>query len=402
MLKAGFARRCITPGRAMTMAGFDRRTLPAEGTLDELYVSVLALQQGDATPFVLCVFDLLGTDRILCEKVHEELPLPMERVWICATHTHSAPRGAFSGGESQDDAYISLLTKSCKAAVLAALEDLSPAAAQWGEGAIEGVASLRDVPREQAAYRMPLLALSLVRKNDTVRWGRFQCHPTVLDERSRMYSRDLPGLAGAEGTVLCNGACADLSTRFTRREASPEELLRLGERLQAGFSAVECRAEPQFGSVISTAAQTLTLPYGSAVRGEERVRLLEDLRLQAETCSDQAALRELDACIAVLERGERVLPRTRTVTVAACDLGTRLLLALPFEVAQEDGARLEREAAALCGKPAHLLCYCGGYDGYLPHETTGINYQDLATGYPPEARSMIWNGLLDCAAKAVK
>ena len=113
------------------MAGFDRRTLPAEGTLDELYVSVLALQQGDAMPFVLCVFDLLGTDRTLCEKVHGELPLPAERVWICATHTHSAPRGAFSGGESQDDAYISLLTKSCKAAVLSALEDLSPAAARW-------------------------------------------------------------------------------------------------------------------------------------------------------------------------------------------------------------------------------------------------------------------------------
>ena len=202
--------------------------------------------------------------------------------------------------------------------------------------------------------------------------------------------------------LLCNGACADLSTRFTRRESTPEELLRLGGRLKAAFDKVEYCDDEQFGSVIRTASATLSLPYGNTVRGEERVRLLEDLRRQAAACTDNAALRELDACIAVLERGERVLPQNRTVTVAACDLGSRMLLALPFEVAQGDGARLEREAAALCGKPAHLLCYCGGYDGYLPHEMTGINYQDLATGYPPEARNMIWNGVLDCAAKAVK
>lgn len=402
MLKAGFARKRITPDRPMTMAGFDRRGLPATGALDELYVSVLALQREEDTPFVLCVFDLLGTDRTLCEKVRRELPLPEERVWICATHTHSAPRGAFSGGESQDDAYISLLTERCKAAVLVALEDLCPAAAQWGTAAAEGVASLRDVPREQADYKMPLLALCLRRQKDAVRWGRFQCHPTVLDEGNLRYSRDLPGLAATENTVLCNGACADLSTRFTRRESTAEELLRLGGQMKGAFDEAEYSNDGQFGSAIRTASATLSLPYGNAVRGEERVRLLEDLRRQAAACADKAALRELDACIAVLERGERVLPQTRTVTVAACDLGSRILLALPFEVAQGDGARLEQEASALCGKPAHLLCYCGGYDGYLPHETTGVNYQDLATGYPPEARNMIWNGVLDCAAKAVK
>ena len=118
MLKAGFARASITPDASMTMAGFDRRTLPAKGTLDELYVSVLALQQNEEQPLLLCAFDLLGTDRALCESVRQALHLPPCQVWICATHTHSAPRGAFSGGVSQDDAYISLLTERCKAAAL--------------------------------------------------------------------------------------------------------------------------------------------------------------------------------------------------------------------------------------------------------------------------------------------
>ena len=120
------------------------------------------------------------------------------------------------------------------------------------------------------------------------------------------------------------------------------------------------------------------------------------------TCTDAAARRELDACIAVLERSERELPNTRTVTVAACDLGSRLLLGLPFEVSHTDGDRLAQEAAARCGKPAHVVCYCGGYDGYLPHENRGINYQDIATGYLPEARERIWQAVLDCAAITVK
>ena len=44
MLKTGFAKRPITPQKSMTLAGFDRRTLPAQGMLDELYVTVLALK----------------------------------------------------------------------------------------------------------------------------------------------------------------------------------------------------------------------------------------------------------------------------------------------------------------------------------------------------------------------
>ena len=116
MLKAGFARLPITPETPMTLAGFDRRTKPAEGVAEDLYVSVLALQTGEEPPFLLCVFDLLGCDRALCDHVRQALDLSPERIWICATHTHAAPRGAFSSGVSQDDAYISLLIDCCKAA----------------------------------------------------------------------------------------------------------------------------------------------------------------------------------------------------------------------------------------------------------------------------------------------
>jgi hypothetical protein len=79
----------------MHMAGFDRRKDPSVGTLDELEVCVLALEGQLGFPFLMCVFDLLGTDSNLCSHVREaiasQLEIPAERIWVLATHTHSAP-----------------------------------------------------------------------------------------------------------------------------------------------------------------------------------------------------------------------------------------------------------------------------------------------------------------------
>ena len=398
-MKAGFARLPITPDKPMTLAGFDRRTAPAAGALEDLYVSVLALEDEGSGRFLLCSFDLLGTDRALCQAVREAFSpvVSPERIWVCATHTHSAPRGAFSGGISQDDAYISFIINTCKAAAFTALDRLSPASILYGEGDVAGVASLRDVPRAQADFQMPLRVLKLEGETLSLPLVRFACHPTILSENNLLYARDLPGGSEDAPVLWLNGPCADLSTRFTRRESSPAEVQRMGNLVKDALAKVQLQPAPDFGKAIRICEQELVLPYGSALRGEARQSLLQQLLEQSATCTDEAARRELDSCVAVLQREERDLPNTRTVTVAACDLGSHLLLALPFEVSWQDGLRLEQEASRLCRKPALLVCYCGGYDGYLPHENAGISYQDLATGFLPHAREMIWQNALKCA-----
>ena len=395
-MKAGFGRMSITPEKSMTLAGFDRRTQPAQGTLDDLFVSVLLLEDTAGGRAALCSFDLLGADRALCQKVREALPLPADRVWVCATHTHSAPRGAFSGGISQDDEYIASIVSACRGAFCAAEESLAPADALFGEAAVDGVASLRDVPRAESAFAMPLQTLVLRRAEDQLRLVRFACHPTVLSEDNLCYARDLPGGAESGPTLWLNGPCADLSTRFTREKSGWTEVQRLGSRMKTALENTELRPLPDFGNAIRAHQMELVLPYGSSLRGDARQALLTQLREQAAACTDAAARRETESCIAVLEREERALPDTRTVTVSALDVGSLVLIGLPFEISWRDGAALEAQAAALCRKPALLVCYCNGYDGYLPHETTGINYQDLATGYLPEARAMIWNSALEC------
>ena len=102
-MRAGFGRRDITPDKSMNMAGFDRRKDPSIGTLDPLEVCVLALEDSGQNPFLMCIFDLLGTDSSLCTHIRENvsagLEIPAERIWVGATHTHSAPTGHFSGNQ---------------------------------------------------------------------------------------------------------------------------------------------------------------------------------------------------------------------------------------------------------------------------------------------------------------
>ena len=61
-MRAGFGRMTITPHKPMKMAGFDRRKDPSSGILDELYVSVLLMQDEQDAYFAFCSFDVLGVD----------------------------------------------------------------------------------------------------------------------------------------------------------------------------------------------------------------------------------------------------------------------------------------------------------------------------------------------------
>ena len=123
-MKAGSAHRNITPESFLHMAGFDRRKDPANGTLDALQVSALALQDEQGDALVLLGFDLLGLNTALCDAVRAASAaacgLAPEAIWVSATHTHSAPSLAYPTDDAVIAAYIeTLLRLAAEAAALA-------------------------------------------------------------------------------------------------------------------------------------------------------------------------------------------------------------------------------------------------------------------------------------------
>ena len=402
-MRAGFGRRDITPHRSMAMAGFDRRKGTSTGTLDNLEVCVLALEDGWNQPFLMCVFDLLGTDSALCMGVREAIAARTatepQRIWVGATHTHSAPTGHFSAFASYDEDYVNLLTTQAVAAAEEALANLAPAGASTALAQATGVASLRNRGREGSEFPM---AMPLTFLDQTV-LARISCHPTVLDERNLLYSRDLPGQLrdgiGRDCLVL-NGPCADLSTRFTRLSSTPEELKRLGNILTKAVLTAQSRENPDFGKEIKTAEQVVYLSRSASLSGELRESLLAALRQKAAECTDPQTLREYDARIAVLERSAVGAEKNRMIRIGAVNLGSYILVGVPFEVDYADGLDLEQTLSQIAGQTVRLVCYTFGYDGYLPSGaplSAESSYEDIASRYLPESRGQVW----ECAKQCV-
>src|SRR5918993_2723840 len=71
--RAGTATVDITPKTSLWMAGFARRTQPAQGTALPLKAKALALQVGGGRPAVLVTADLLGLTARLTTAVSTEV-----------------------------------------------------------------------------------------------------------------------------------------------------------------------------------------------------------------------------------------------------------------------------------------------------------------------------------------
>ena len=408
-MKAGFARRDITPKCSMKMAGFDRRKDPSQGTLDPLDVCVLALSDDREMPFLLCVFDLLGTDSALCTHIRQaiaaDLGIKAERIWVCATHTHSAPTGHFSGNQSYDEDYVNHLTTqavSAAAEAFAAMQCVNPAGTCTHA---TGVASLRNKGREGSQFPMPLPLVFLDNSETNLLLTRICCHPTVLDERNLLYSRDLPGqlrdgMKPNRNTLILNGPCADLSTRFTRQASTPEELARLGAILTEAVKSAQSQRLTGFGAEIRTAEKVVYLSRSASLSGQLRESILSALQKKAAECTDPQALREYDSRIAVMERSAASAEKNRMIRIGAVNLGNYILLGVPFEVDYADGLQLEQSLSQIAGQDVLLVCYAFGYDGYLPSGaplSAESSYEDIASRYLPESREQVW----ECAKQCV-
>ena len=405
-MKAGFARRDITPDRSMAMAGFDRRKYTAKGVLDPLDVCALAFEDGNGKPFLMCVFDSLGVDSHLCAQARDavaaRLAIPAERIWVSATHTHAAPTGHFFSGATYDESYVDHLVGQAAAAAAAAMEDRKEVAPANALASATGIASLRNKGREGSEFAMEIPLLIW----DSLALARISCHPTILDEKNLLYSRDLPGqlrdgLQPERNCLVVNGPCADLSTRFTRQASSPEELARLGQILTESVKAAQPHPLPTFGKQIRTAEKVVYLSRSASLSGELRESILTALRQKAAACADPQALREFDSRIAVLERSAVAAEKNRAIRIGAVNFGGCIFLGLPFEVDYADGLDLEQTLSHLAGQPVYVVCYTFGYDGYLPSGaplTADSSYEDIASRYLPESRAQVW----ECAKQCVE
>lgn len=144
-LKVGFSRVNITPMLGITMAGY-YETRYAEGVLDDLELTALAVSDSDTTALLISM-DIVRVARELALTLKKEISdacgVPADCIYLHAIHTHTGPTPMPSSKDPLVPEYLQFLARRAVAASKAALEDLKQSRMGWAVGTAPNVAFIR-------------------------------------------------------------------------------------------------------------------------------------------------------------------------------------------------------------------------------------------------------------------
>ena len=93
--KAGVATAVITPEEPVWMAGYSNRTEPSQGTIHDLFVKSLAIEDSLGGRAVIVTADIIGYTYEFTDAVSKEIGrrfgLPRSALFFNASHTHCGP-----------------------------------------------------------------------------------------------------------------------------------------------------------------------------------------------------------------------------------------------------------------------------------------------------------------------
>ena len=405
--KVGYSRSEITPQGTSRMAGFDLRKALSVGVLDPLYITVLFLEDLEGGQLIVCSYDLLGVDSQFCELVRKEITnrcvISDSDILISATHTHSAPGNIFSNKDKNDIEYVNFLIETTIVTVEKAIANASFSIPYMKTTNVRNLACIRtEGPGQDFIMRTNLLVLE--REEDKVVLCLLQCHPTILDENNLFLSRDLIGscekfLDNKYQYIFLNGACGDISTRYTRNESNIAELNRLGSILANDINEAIKNTEVVVDLHLRTVKRSLFLSGAKGLSDEKRKELIALLEEKIENCEENGLKREYQSRLAVLKRPNYGKRSGRNICISVTDAGAFIIVGLPLELNSLQGKKYEELLRKISKKTTWIACYTGGYDGYLPSERPldfQSNYEDIAAIYQENAQIEVRECIIDC------
>ena len=239
MITIGFDKQCITPKLPIPLRGYAGVRI-AQEVHDNLYTRCLAMEQnGVRYLFVQC--DLIGVDDSVLNAVHEkisDLDIKKDHLTIVATHTHAGPGGTVDTskepfanlqsifGEPNPE-YLDFLAAQVALAARNAFADLKPCKLTITRGAIEHVGTERHNPA-LAGDNSLLIFLFTRTDGKTLLLYNYACHPTVTGPGNVMITADFPYAVerdlNYDVVMFVNSNAGDISTRFTRKDSSFEQV----------------------------------------------------------------------------------------------------------------------------------------------------------------------------------
>lgn len=146
-MKTGFARLCITPPMGVNLFGY-YETRHAKGVLDDLYVTALALDDGEKRALILAV-DVCMLGYEACNEyksaISAAIGIAPDSILINCSHTHTGPflSGERFGDETVCEEYLEEFGKKLVEVSVIAFKDMKDSAFSVGGGKAENISFVR-------------------------------------------------------------------------------------------------------------------------------------------------------------------------------------------------------------------------------------------------------------------
>ena len=133
-LRVGAYAQDISPETFPVVYNGDFFTHSADKVTAPLYARTLVLDDGK-TRVVMCVIDSCGVGREMLDEIKarasKSTGIPVDRMMLSATHTHSAPAVGSGLGVDADEAYVKLFVPRVVEGIERAAKDLRPVKVGW-------------------------------------------------------------------------------------------------------------------------------------------------------------------------------------------------------------------------------------------------------------------------------
>ena len=390
-MKVGISSVNITPPIGVPMAGYSARMGSAKEIHDDLYAKAIVFSDKD-TKAALVRCDLIGLERNFVEEtrrlIESETGIDRNNIMITCTHTHSGP---ITDSLIPDlDAWMKVLSRKIKGAVVAANRNLKEAKIGFNRGSVEGIVINRRKPGGPVDTEVGIIRIDDLAGNPMAILINYACHAVVLGPDNLLISADYPGFVMnfvernlGVPALFVNGACGDINPLdkltvmrqkrkediYDRHGGTFEEAKRLGNMIGAEAVKVFLGTETKNDLELKVASREIKIPLVDLPSIDELKRMLEEnenlfRKLVSEKDAAQAyriamLIQYARSIIKYVESGENVRP----TEIQVFRIGDGGLIALPGEIFVEIGLDIKKKS----GLKHTLICeLANDAIGYIP------------------------------------
>ena len=447
VFRAGAACIDMTP----TVFPIQLRSGKSDHVHDPLHVRAVAFEYGNGRA-VICLIDAIGIGREMSDlakdRAAKKTGWKTEEMLICATHTHSAPKGG--EGTLGKEAYEKLKHDKLEEAIVEAIKSLQPAKVgfssdveptevrnrRWflqpgtmppnplGEqDQVKTNANRNHLVKPAGPIDPELCVIDVrtTRNKPLALIANYALHyvggiPKVKAENGRLvgmasadyfgeFSRVMPYRIGGSNppedfvALMTNGASGDINNlvfKGTRAPRSPFEQVRIvaSKAADTAWRAVKKIKNYNDKPIVTVLQREVDLPYRKPARRE--IILAEGLLKKSSKERGEINKRTTSVANRVIEYSGPEHPETEPVLIQAVRIGEQAIVSMPFEVLVEIGLEIKEKSPF---ERTFLIGLANGGYGYLPppnqHKLGGYETWLGTSRFQPQSSDMLIKQLFE-------